>query len=119
MGCLAVRRRPGAVVQTVVAQDFGHAQPVVAKQAAPSLCLRAAMAGLDPARTTAFLCGPGGMMARAADCLEGCGLPPRAIHFERFRYDAQGLSRKDWRRMGAWVALFGSVAGAITLFALA
>lgn len=81
--------------------------------------VRAAMAGLDPARTTAFLCGPGGMMARAADCLEGCGLPPRAIHFERFRYDAQGLSRKDWRRMGAWVALFGSIAGAITLFALA
>ncbi|MFN6951520.1 MAG: ferric reductase-like transmembrane domain-containing protein, partial [Albidovulum sp.] len=51
--------------------------------------VRDAMAGLDPARTVAFLCGPGGMMARAADCLEDCGLPARAIRFERFRYDAQ------------------------------
>lgn len=105
--------------RAILLADSAPDRPGVAQGPMTLEHVREAMAGLDPARTVAFLCGPGGMMARAADCLEDCGVPPRSIRFERFRYDAQGLSRKDWRRMAGWAALFGSVAGAITLFAFA
>lgn len=49
--------------------------------------LAKALAGLDPRRTLALVCGPTPMMLAVAGHLEALGLPPGAIRYERFDYD--------------------------------
>lgn len=57
--------------------------------------LRAALEGLDPARTGALICGPPALITAASDGLATLGLPMPLIHYERFDYAAAFASRKD------------------------
>lgn len=74
--------------------------------------LREALDGLDPERTAALICGPGGMITAVTDTLHGIGVPLNMIHYERFDYGAAGGSAKDrkilnrFRLTGAVVLLF-------------
>jgi predicted ferric reductase len=70
--------------------------------------LRTLLAGVDPARTVAMMCGPGGMVAAISDALLDVGLPMKNIVYERFDYAAGAASRQDRRR-----ALFQAAIGAI------
>lgn len=76
------------------------------------------LAGLDPSRALAMICGPGPFMVAAADGLLDCGLPAENVLYERFDYADGTLSRLDRaerlrvRLIGAAVAL-GVVAFAL------
>ncbi|MCC7427857.1 MAG: ferric reductase-like transmembrane domain-containing protein [Alphaproteobacteria bacterium] len=88
MAAIAARRDFRAILR--VEEDAPPALGAWA-EAAPGLLdratLAAALAGLDPARTLAFVCGPTPMMLALAATLEELGLPWRNIVYERFDYD--------------------------------
>lgn len=86
--------------------------------------LRGLMQGLDPTRTVALMCGPGGMVTAVSDMLFDLGLPMAHVDYERFDYAGGASSRLDRRRslqvlaIGAGVAgLVGAFAGAFALLA--
>jgi predicted ferric reductase len=72
--------------------------------------------GLDPARTTAFVCGPPGMMDDAVGRLLEAGMIADRIVTERFDYDAakDPLSVVVRRR---FLAVLGAVLGAVLVAA--
>ena len=81
--------------------------------------LARALHGLDPARVTALICGPGAMMTWASDALEDMGIPAAQIRYERFDYTAGRLSRRDrrylWAFIGLWVGcLLATAIAALT-----
>ena len=67
------------------------------------------LAGLDPARTVALICGPGPMVTAVSDTLLDLGMPMKKIIYERFDYSSGTASRQDRRRrrrfLGVAVAL--------------
>ena len=55
------------------------------------------LCGLPPEDVSALICGPAGLMEKAADRLLALGVPGGQIHYERFDY-AAGRGRLDARR---------------------
>ncbi len=74
--------------------------------------------GLDPARTVALMCGPGGMVTSVSDALLDLGLPMRNVVYERFDYASGATSRQDRRRSLAFAGIGAALALAAGLFAL-
>ncbi|WP_372421905.1 ferredoxin reductase family protein [Salinarimonas chemoclinalis] len=81
--------------------------------------LAALLRGLDPARTVAFMCGPGPMVTGVSDTLLDVGLPMRNVVYERFDYGSGARSRQDRRRSLVIVAVGAGLAALVGLFALA
>lgn len=77
--------------------------------------LRALLKGLDPARSVALMCGPGGMVTAASDALLDLGMPMRRVVYERFDY-AGGASRQDRRRRLFFVGIGVALAMGLALF---
>ena len=78
--------------------------------------LRRLMAGLDPARTVALICGPGPMVTAVSDALLVLGLPMPKVVYERFDY-AGGASARDRRRALGFVVIGAGLAIAVVGFA--
>lgn len=60
----------------------------------------------DWMHTEAFLCGPDGLMSMAQTCLTNLGMPPAALHRERFAVGRQAAGM-DSRAASARVSLHG------------
>lgn len=67
--------------------------------------LRQLLDGLDPGRTVALICGPGGMITAISDMLMDVGLPMQNIVYERFDYAAGTSSRLDCRQALSYAAI--------------
>ncbi len=80
--------------------------------------LRKLLGGLDPARTVALMCGPGGMVTSVSDALLDVGLPMRNVVYERFDYGGGAASRQDRRRSLAFACVGAALALAAALFAV-
>ena len=80
--------------------------------------LRELLQGLDPARTVALMCGPGGMVTTVSDALLDVGLPMRNVIYERFDYAGGAASRQDRRRSLAFAGIGAGLVLAAGLFAL-
>ncbi|MGI1662267.1 ferredoxin reductase family protein [Palleronia sp. KMU-117] len=78
--------------------------------------LAEALQGLESARTTALICGPGPMMTAAADALWRLGVPLGQIDYERFSYSAGGASAKDRRRLLAFAATFAAICAGVVAY---
>lgn len=82
--------------------------------------LRELLGRLDPGRTLALMCGPGGMITAISDALMDIGLPMQNIVYERFDYAAGTSSRLDRRHALSYAAI-GALLGLglvlVTLFA--
>ena len=81
--------------------------------------LRELLAGLDPARAVAFICGPGPMVTAVSDKLVDLGLPMENVVYERFDYGGGSKSRQDRRRTLNFVAVGAALAAAVGAFVLA
>jgi predicted ferric reductase len=80
--------------------------------------LRRLLDGLEPARTVALMCGPGGMVTAVSDALLDLGMPMDQVVYERFDYSGGAASRQD-RRRSTWFAALGLGLGlAVAAFAL-
>ena len=75
------------------------------------------LAGLDPARTTALICGPGPMVTAVSDALLDLGMPMEKIVFERFDYSSGVASRQDRRRRRRFLGVAIALAVGPVLFA--
>ncbi|WP_245243243.1 ferric reductase-like transmembrane domain-containing protein [Pararhodobacter sp. SW119] len=80
--------------------------------------LRRLLEGLDPARTVALMCGPGGMVTAVSDALLDVGLPMSNVIYERFDYAGGAASRQDRRRSLAFAGIGAGLALVAGLFAL-
>ncbi|MEF2553166.1 ferredoxin reductase family protein [Aurantimonas sp. A2-1-M11] len=80
--------------------------------------LRTLLDGLDPARSVAMMCGPGGMVSAVSDALLGLGFPMDGVIYERFDY-AGGASRQDRRRTRHFATIGGGLAAGVAAFAFA
>ncbi len=80
--------------------------------------LRAMLDGIDPARASALLCGPGAMMVAVTDTLNDIGVPLDSIEYERFDYSDGAQSRKDRRILTRFRLTGAAVALAALAFAL-
>ena len=80
--------------------------------------LRELLQGLDPARTVALMCGPGGMVTTVSDALLDVGLPMRNVIYERFDYAGGAASRQDRRRSLAFAGIGAGLVLAAGLFGL-
>ncbi len=77
------------------------------------------MDGLEPARTVAFICGPGAMVTAVSDTLLDLGLPMKNVVYERFDYGGGAASRQDRRRTMSFLAVGASLAAVVALWTLA
>lgn len=73
--------------------------------------------GLDPARTVAMICGPGGMVTAVSDMLLDLGMPMDSVVYERFDYGGGPASRQDRREMRRRLAVGACLALAVAAFA--
>ncbi|ADZ70989.1 ferredoxin reductase family protein [Polymorphum gilvum] len=73
------------------------------------------LAGLDPARSVALICGPGPMVTAVSDALLDLGIPMRKVVYERFDYSG-GASRQDHRRRLSFVGVGALLSLGILLF---
>jgi predicted ferric reductase len=80
--------------------------------------LQEALAGLDPERVAAMICGPGAMMTAVTDGLHALGVPYPNIRYERFDYAAGAPSGKDRRVMAGFWVMALAIAAAGVAFAL-
>lgn len=78
--------------------------------------LRALLAGLDPARTLALICGPGAMVTAVSDGLLDLGVPMDRVVYERFDYASGATSRQDRRRSLAFAAIGFALAACTGIF---
>ncbi len=81
--------------------------------------LRTLLEGLDPTRSVALMCGPGGMVTAVSDTLLDIGMPIDQVVYERFDYAAGSASRQDRRRTRRFAAIGGSLAAGVAAFVLA
>jgi predicted ferric reductase len=71
----------------------------------------------DPERTSAYVCGPQGLMSAVTDMFLDAGLQARDVHYERFDFGAGG-GRIDRARQGQAVATLAAVGAAVVAFSL-
>lgn len=102
---------------TVLADDAGAGQAEVGQGPMTPAHLTPLLAGLDPARTTALICGPGGMMTAMTDALHSCGLPLPRIRYERFSFGSGPVSQKDRRTLIGFAALNAAILALVLGFA--
>ena len=76
------------------------------------------LSGLDPARCTAMICGPGGMITAISEILLDLGMPVDRVVYERFDYATGGRSRQDRQRIRRILALGASLALGVAAFVL-
>lgn len=74
--------------------------------------------GLEPARTIAMVCGPGGLVTAISDALLEAGLPMDNVVYERFDYSAGAASRQDRRNLRHYALVGALLALGAVVFAL-
>ena len=79
--------------------------------------LARAMAGLEPKRTAAMICGPGPLMVAAADAFRDLGIALDRIRYERFDYGDETRSAKDRRTVLGFRLMGLAVVAAMATFA--
>lgn len=75
------------------------------------------LAGIDPAKSVAMICGPGPMVTSVSDTLLDLGVPMDRVIYERFDYSGAGASRQDRRARAQFVGLGAALALGAALFA--
>ncbi len=102
---------------TFLAEEAGENWPYERGRVTAAV-VSTALAGLDPGRVEAMLCGPGAMMCAVCDLLGQAGVPLSAIRYERFDYADKARSAKDRRLLAGFAAIGAAVTAAIVAFSL-
>ncbi|MCK6371288.1 MAG: iron reductase, partial [Gammaproteobacteria bacterium] len=76
------------------------------------------LAGLDPARSVALICGPGPMITVVSDLLLELGMPMDRVVYERFDYASGSSSRQDRRRMRRFIGASAVLALGLAVFVI-
>jgi len=104
-------------LKIIYCADEGCLMPGVLRGPICSDHLKSILLYLPPDDASVMLCGPPGMMEKAADILLSLGVPMANIHYERFDYGA-GQGRIDrWRRFTA-LAILAMVAATAIVFSV-